>query len=203
VTSNQIEVVGSATRDVEPDEATWLAEVVVADADHRTAFDRCAERAAALFERLAPLGDATTGPIAVQPRLTHRHERSARNEAKASVSVRCPIATASDVARVAMEAGADRLRGPALTATSADAAQEDLLAEAVAAARRKAQRAADAAGRSLGQVLSVAEDHGRGEWVYAASASAESGDEPVHTLPIRPDAIRLSARVTVVVALID
>jgi uncharacterized protein YggE len=92
VAANQIEVVGSANRDVEPDQATWLAEVVVADADHRAAFDRCAERAAALVERLAPLGEASTGIVSVEPRLSPDRERWAGHEAKATVSVRCAVA---------------------------------------------------------------------------------------------------------------
>jgi uncharacterized protein YggE len=90
VAANQIEVVGSANRDVEPDQATWLAEVVVADADHRAAFDRCAERAAALVERLAPLGEASTGIVSVEPRLSPDRERWAGHEAKATVSVAAP-----------------------------------------------------------------------------------------------------------------
>jgi uncharacterized protein YggE len=82
VAADQIEVVGSANRDVEPDQATWLAEVVVADADHRAAFDRCAERAAALVERLAPLGEASTGIVSVEPRLSPDRERWAGHEAR-------------------------------------------------------------------------------------------------------------------------
>jgi uncharacterized protein YggE len=124
-------------------------------------------------------------------------------EARAGVSLHCSIAAAADAARAAMESGADRLHGPALRVSSVDAVAEELVAKAVAAARRKAQRAADAAGRSLGRVLSVAEEHDREEWAYAVSASGLADGERLHAPPVRPDALTLSARVTVVVALID
>jgi uncharacterized protein len=203
VAADQIEVVGSANRDVEPDQATWLAEVVVADADHRAAFDRCAERAAALVERLAPLGEASTGIVSVEPRLSPDRERWAGHEAKATVSVRCAVATVGEAARAAMESGADRLHGPVLTATDADAVREELLAEAVAMARRKAQRVADAAGRSVARVLSVSEDREVTVRPMAAVARFESGGGALHAPPVRPDALALSARVTLVVELVD
>jgi uncharacterized protein len=134
----------------------------------------------------------------VEPRWAPNEERWIGNEAKATVSVRCAIAAAGDAARAAMEAGADRLHGPMLTVTGADAVREELLGEAVAIARRKAQRVADAAGRSLGRVLSVTEEHHE-----PVRAAARMESFSLHAPPVRPDAPSLSAGVTLIVELVE
>jgi uncharacterized protein YggE len=56
-----------------------------------------------------------------------------------------------------MSAGADRLRGPQFEYHDAVEVGEELLAEAVADARRKADRLAAAAGRRLGAVRAIEE----------------------------------------------
>jgi len=56
-----------------------------------------------------------------------------------------------------MSAGADRLDGPQLEVRDRAGVEEELLGEAVAAARRKAEHVAAAAGRVLGRVVAVTE----------------------------------------------
>ena len=74
------------------------------------------------------------------------------------VTVEAALSEAGRASGVAMSAGADRLRGPLLRVSGQEAIAEELLRDAVAAARRKAEHLAQAAGRSLGPVISVAED---------------------------------------------
>jgi uncharacterized protein YggE len=78
-----------------------------------------------------------------------------------------------------MSAGADRLNGPALVVRDPGAVQEELLAEAVAIARRKAERLAAAAGRPLGGVVSVSDEdeHGGVPRLHAGAVAAFEGPQ--------------------------
>jgi uncharacterized protein YggE len=81
---------------------------------------------------------------------------------------------------------------------------EDLLGEAIEAARRKAERVAEAASRSLGGVVAVEEaPHGR--WEDAGSFEGEEIVEPMSASPARldlhPAEITLSASVRVTFSL--
>jgi uncharacterized protein YggE len=108
--------------------------------------------------------------------------------------VRADVDRAGEAAEGAMAAGADRLDGPRYVYDDAEAAREQLLDDAMADARRKAERLAAAAGRRLGRVQSVeTESDDR----HIVELSASSG----------PDVIAreqtVTAAVTVVFALED
>src|SRR4051794_10456055 len=112
--AHRVVVTGTATRRVDPDEAEWVLRVVDRDQEQEVAFDRCAVRASAVAEALArEIGDearVTTRGVRVSPRWEGGHERGP--EATAEVRVITPVARAGEAARVAMEAGADRVEGP-------------------------------------------------------------------------------------------
>src|SRR3954464_532445 len=112
---NRITVSGRAERRLEPDVATWTLTVVAADAEARTAFDRCAERASAVVARLKAAADVATRDISVRPRYAFgEEEQQLGHEAQAVIVARAPVARAAEAADVAMAAGADRLEGPML-----------------------------------------------------------------------------------------
>ena len=71
--------------------------------------------------------------------------------------IRAAAARAGDVAQAAMAAGADRLHGPRFEYDDADGVRGELLGEAVADARGKAERLAAAGGRRLGAVRQIEE----------------------------------------------
>ena len=150
-----VSVTGSAERAVAPGTATWRAEAVESDADPRAAFERCSRRLNALVERLAPVGEVATEAVVVQPRFEARGTAGA--EAIGAVRVRSPADRAADVAQAAMAAGADRLYGPRFEYDRATEVRGELLGEAVADARAKAERLAAAAGRRLGAVQAIEE----------------------------------------------
>ena len=155
MTDDRVTVCGLASRGVAPDTATWRAEAVETDDDPRAAFDRCTSRLNALVERLAAVGDVSTDSVRVEPRWEENGPGG--TQAIGAVQVRCPAAMAGEVAPAAMSAGADRLRGPVFEYDDAVGVGEELLAEAVADARRKADRLAAAAGRRLGAVRAIEE----------------------------------------------
>ena len=187
MTGDHVTVGGAASRAVAPGTATWRAETVEADDDPRAAFERCSARLNALVERLAAVGEVATEAVVVQPRFEERGP-----EAVGAVRVRCPAERAGEVAQAAMAAGANRLHGPQFEYEVEDAVREDLLADAVAHARRKAERLASAAGRRLGPVRSVAESHER-DVVELAAIGPD----------VRPRDQTVTANVTVVFGLED
>ncbi len=100
-----------------------------------------------------------------------------------------------------MSAGADRLDGPALEVRGRITIAEELLADAVAAACRKAERIASAAGRRLGHVVSVAEDDDG--VVYGRHRSAMSVGGGWDGPELEPSDARIAATVQVVFTLED
>jgi uncharacterized protein len=186
VTDDRVTVTGAASRSVAPETATWRAEAVEADDDPRAAFERCGVRLGGLVERLAAVGEVSTDAVVVQPRW--RDDGPAGAEAIGAVRVRCPAVRAGEVAQAAMAAGADRLHGPRFEYEGERAAREELLGEAVADARRKAERLAAAAGRRLGAVRSIDESDDR----EIIAMSASGGPD------VRPREQQVTASLTVV-----
>jgi uncharacterized protein len=197
VTDDHVTVTGTAERAVAPGAATWRAEAVEADDDPRAAFERCSSRLNALVERLDGLGEVATEAVVVQPRWDERGVAGGA-EAVGAVRVRASAARAGDVAQAAMAAGADRLHGPRFEYDDADGVRRELLGEAVADARGKAERLAAAGGRRLGPVRAIEEsgpERAPGPF-RAAAATVESPD-------VRPRELTVTAAVTVTFALTD
>jgi uncharacterized protein YggE len=142
-------------------------------------FERCGERLDALTRTLrsalADTAEIRTGAVTVRPQHDNRGRPTARVDAWGEVVIDVPLAEAGRAAGAAMSAGADRLNGPALMVRDPGAIQEELLADAVAIARRKAERLAVAAGRPLGGVVSVSTDPGEDGYPRVHAAVAISG----------------------------
>lgn len=187
-----VTVTGSAQRAVAPGAATWRAEAVESDAEPRTAFERCSARLNGLVERLGAVGEVATEAVVVQPRFEAGSTAGA--EAIGAVRVRSPADRAADVAQAAMAAGADRLHGPRFEYERESEVRGELLGEAVADARGKAERLAVAAGRRLGAVQAISEDGPEGAPGPMRVAASEAPD-------VRPRELVVTATVTVVFAL--
>jgi uncharacterized protein YggE len=193
VTDDHVTVTGTAERAVAPGAATWRAEAVEADDDPRAAFERCSSRLNALVERLDGLGEVATEAVVVQPRWAEGGAAGA--EAIGAVRVRAAAGRAGDVAQAAMAAGADRLHGPRFEYDDAEGVRRELLAEAVADARGKAELLAAAGGRRLGTVRAIEEagpERAPGPVRMAAVSDAPD---------VRPRELTVTAAVTVVFAL--
>ncbi len=174
--SDHVKVTGSASRSLTPDGVVWRADAVERDKDPRAAFARCTERLNELTARLGAVGDVSTSAIAVQPEWDEDDdgERSRGVEAIGGVRVRVGVDRAGEVAQAAMQAGAARLRGPEFVYDGEAAAREELLGEAMAHARGRAERLAAAAERRLGRVIWVdaTEDERHYGAVFASSGAA-------------------------------
>jgi uncharacterized protein YggE len=194
VTDDHVTVTGTAQRAVAPGAATWRAEAVESDDDPRRAFERCSARLNALVERLDGLGEVATEAVVVQPRWEERGPAGA--EAVGAVRVRAAASRAGDVAQAAMAAGADRLHGPRFEYDDSGGVHSELLGEAVADARAKAERLAAAAGRRVGVVRQI---HEAGPERAPAPHRVVAADVP----DVRPSELTVTATLTVVFALTD
>jgi uncharacterized protein YggE len=175
---DRVRVSATARRAVPADRAVWTLAVAEAGEVPAETFERCGERldalTRALRSALADTAEIRTGAVTVRAQHDDHGRPTARVDASGQVVVDVPLAEAGRAAGAAMAAGADRLNGPALVVRDPGAIEEELLSDAVAIARRKAERLAAAAGRPLGGVVSVSSDldeDGHPHAVYAMAAA--------------------------------
>jgi uncharacterized protein YggE len=199
---HRIEVTGTATRRVDPDQVAWVIQVVEREGDEQMVFERCALRAntvtEALEAALADEGQIKPRGVRLAARWDARRQREEGVQAEATIGVTTPVGRAGEAARVAMDAGADRVEGPRFIVSDAVERREGLIGEAVEVARRKAERAATAAGRGLGPAAVIVEGAERGDWRFAhdgeaVAAAGGGGVDP----RVEPDEQILSATVRV------
>jgi len=98
-----------------------------------------------------------------------------------------------------MAAGADRLEGPVLDVRDAEAAELEALADALANARRRAERLAAAAGRPLGGVISIEADGAHGPPRTRARLEAQA----LISMPVEPGELAIAGDVVAMFALED
>jgi uncharacterized protein len=203
---DRIEVQGVAHRSVAADRARWSLVVVESGDVPADAFARAGERLDALTrglrDALGDIADVHTGALTVSPEHDERGRRRGVVEVSGRVTLDVPLSEAGRAADAAMSAGADHLSGPKLRVRDSEALAEGLSGEAVAAARRKAETLAAAAGRRLGRVVSVS-DESRGPipatigFFESAPASRRSGPD------LAPEDAEIVTSVRVVFALED
>jgi uncharacterized protein YggE len=186
-----------ATREIPIERAEWHLVIRVADASPREAFARCTEKLNALAETLRGAGEVTTGPVEVDVDHDHRGRQVPNRQiAYATLTVAGPVERAGELAEAAMGAGADGLSGPELHSADPAGLDEELLAEAVRAARRRGETMAAAAGRRLGAAVAISDGTVMGDY-ERATAVAASGPA------VAPRARRVRADVKVAFELLD
>lgn len=203
---HRVTVTGRAKRTVVPDRIEWQLTVVEQHSDEGKAYARGTERANALIEALRGVvgddGVIKTTQQSLQPAWDDRHRKRVGHVATTSVQVRVPVEGAGEVMARVMEVGADQVYGASFSISDRDAIVEELLGDAVEVARRKADRLASAAGRSLGQALRIEEDED--EYAIAAAEFAPqarmalAGGEAAPPPQVEAGEEELAASVTVV-----
>lgn len=198
---------GSARRSVAPDVATLRLVVLELDADQRAAFERCGPRMNDVVARLRTLvggdGQVTTGTLRVErywEEVAEEEHGPDVHAAAGHIAVECTPALAAPVVSEAMALGVDEVDGPQHSVRDPSAVLEELLGEAVAAARRKAERLAQAAERSLGGIVAVEESF-RGGWDDYGGVHEAAGAAGPPDVTFRPAELTLAATVRVTFAL--
>jgi uncharacterized protein YggE len=200
--NERVLVYGTASRSVAPDVATLDVSVKEVDSDPGAAFERCVPRLNEVVARLSALvggdGRVTTGNVGVHQDY-EREEKGLRyfHVASGEVAVECQPALA---ARVMSQSAALRADGVSLRYSVRDPfrVREELLAVAVGTARRKAERLAQAAERSLGATVGV-EERSSDSW-QDDYGGLELRSGPVH-LELQPADVALVVSVRVTFAL--
>lgn len=175
-----IVVSGKAERKVQPDRARWSISVGTDAQSEREAFNECSRRASELMDRLRAVvgddGEVATAYVRVAPRWEAARKRYVGYEASTTVTASSPVQLAGKVAQEAMGEATGRISGPGFEVSDEEPVKDELLASAVRAARTKAERLAEAAGRELGRIVSVRErglEEGRGGEVYVTAMSLD------------------------------
>jgi len=183
--AHSVTVAGRAERRVAPDRARWWITLGAVDAVEREAMGRCTVQASNLIAGIRRVaGDATelsTAQVCLSPHFDAERKRHAGFDASVTVEVVCELELAGAVAGQAMSAGAQRINGPEFEIAEPEPLRLGLLADAVGAARAKAERLAGAADRELGRVLSISErgvEHrGGGGFLVDRLASADADSQ--------------------------
>ena len=160
----QITVVGTATREVEPDRATLSVGVTTERTNPAEAMNENAKAAKAIVDAIEATGverrDIRTSTLSLSPVYTQGSAttpsiiRSYRASNQVSVTLRKIDAVGALIGKLA-EKGVTNISGPSFEVSSADKIIDELRAEAAKNARRKAEMLAAALDVKVGRVLDV------------------------------------------------
>lgn len=208
--TRQITVTGTGQVDLSPDMATVRIGVTQQDEAAAEALQQTSDALAAMLERLAELGvaerDVQTSGLTLNPVWRDRPDSPGPQgqpepwgfEASNMVTVRLrDLDRLGAVLDALVSDGANRLDGVSFGLQEPEAAQDEARRLAVAEARRKAELYAEAAGVTLGQVVSISEagaNRPRPQMMEMASMRADS-------VPVAAGEVAIEAAVQLVFAL--
>lgn len=201
----QITVTGEGRAAAVPDMATVTLGVTAQDADAGAAMAETNRVAGAILDRLEGMGiearDRQTSDLGLQPVWSNYRDDRAQEitgyEASNRLTVRVrDLAQLGDVLGAVTEDGANRLSGLSFGLQDPDPVEEEARRDAVADAMQRARVLAEAAGVTLGPVLSISESGGG--YAPEPMMMMEARDKSV---PVAAGETVLAARVTMVFSL--
>lgn len=198
--ANTVTASGSGTTQVAPDMAEMSFGVTTMSSNAKSALDNASKVARQIASAVKKQGvadeDIQTRDVSVYPQTTDQNGRQVITGYQASLSVQVKardISKLGEIISAANDAGANTISGPAFTIDDPAPARATAIEEAVADARKSAEAMAKAAGRSVGEVLSISSsDVGTVAGpVYDRALAAEG-------VPIEPGQLDITANVVVV-----
>jgi uncharacterized protein len=199
-TGDTVTVEGTGTVTAVPDQAEFDFTVQTKGTTAAAALSRNATDTKAVIAAVEGAGVAAaniqTTQVSLNPVMSNDGTSIVGYTASDSIAVtKLAIAKAGSVVDAGVAAGANGVSGPSLTVSTQDALYDSALKAAVAQAKSKAQALADAAGRTLGGVVSIVEGGGQSPLPFAVGAPAKD------STPIQPGTEDVQATVTVTYAL--
>jgi uncharacterized protein len=193
---------GTGTSQAVPDTAEMSFGVTTTSPNAKTALEeasKAAEQIAAAVKKQGVAGeDIQTQDVSVYPRTVDQNGKQVITGYQASLSVTVKVRDISKLGEVisaANAAGANDISGPSFTVADPAPARAKAIDEAVADARKSAEAMAKAAGKSVGDVLSMSSsDAGSVPMAFSASGAAGSAK----SVPIEPGQLDIAANVVVV-----
>lgn len=204
---NTITASGSGTVSSVPDQAVMSFGVTVQAKDAKRALDQVSANAEKVSSAIKGAGvaekDIQTANVSIDPQYANTSSANPPIVGySASLSVTAKVrdlATLSDVIGVATKAGATNVSGPTFSIAEDSAVHASAVQKAVDNARRMAAAMAKAAGKSVGDVVSVTSNDVSGvppmPVTYGAAAAKDIA------VPIEPGQLDITTNVTVVFAL--
>jgi uncharacterized protein len=198
--TSTVTVTGTGTVSAVPDQASFSFTVQTKAATAAAALSRNATVTRGVISAIedagVPEADIQTSQVSLDPVTSNDGTSIVAFTASDSISVtKLAIAKAGAVVDAAVGAGATDVSGPSLEISSQDAIYAKALKAAVAQAKAKAQALADAAGLSLGAVVTIVEGGGVAVPLPFAQGAAKD------VTPIEPGTQAVQATVTVTFAL--
>ncbi|TNF57350.1 MAG: DUF541 domain-containing protein [Rhodobacteraceae bacterium] len=204
----QISVTGEGQVEAVPDMALISVGVEADDPGARAAMDRAAAGAQAVLAALAAAGiearDIQTGQVMLNPVWDHRTDPDAAPRVtgfRAVISMNLRLRDLDKLGPVldaVVGDGANRLGGLSFAVADPDPLMAQARALAVRDAMARARQMADAAGVTLGEVLSISEHGGGARPMMMGMAEARASD-----IPVAAGEVSLSANVSMVFAIAE
>ncbi len=197
---------GTGTTQAAPDTAEMYFGVTTTAADAKKALDDASAAAEQIISAVKKQGiaaeDIQTQDVSVYPQSAEQDGKQVITGYQASLSVRVKvrdIARLGEVISAANAAGSNSIGGPSFTVADPAPFRAKAIDEAVADARRTAEAMARAAGKSVGEVLSISSsDVGPVPVMYGAADTAAGAAK----VPIEPGQLDITANVVVVFELL-
>ena len=201
--ANTVTASGLGTTQAAPDTAEMSFGVTTMSSNAKSALDdasKSAEQIASAVKKQGIAGeDIQTRDVSVYPQTVDQDGKQVITGYQASLSVQVKvrdIAKLGEIISAANAAGANDISGPTFTIDDPTPARAKAIDEAVADARKSAEAMATAAGKSVGEVLSMSSsDVGLVPGpMYSTSDMAGAARE----VPIEPGQLDITASVVVV-----
>jgi uncharacterized protein YggE len=204
---NTVTAPGSGTVSSAPDQAVMSFGVSAQAKDAKAALDAVSAKADKVGSAIKGAGvadkDIQTANVSINPQYDNNSKSSnppiIGYQASLSVTAKVrDLASLSKVIGVATAAGIDNVNGPTFSIADDSPQQGKAIQKAVDDARRTAESMAKAAGKSVGQVVSItAEPSATGVRPLAYGTYAPMADA-TKAVPIEPGQLDVNANVTVV-----
>lgn len=186
-----------------PDTAEMTFGATAYSNDSRKALEEASKLSAAINAAVKDAGvteeDIQTANVSVYPEYSYEGDKPSVTGYRATVSVRAKIrdmASIGDVIGAASAAGANEINGPAFTLTDDEEKRGEAIELAVADARVRAESMAKAAGKKVGDVLSISEAGVNVPVLYDSVRTLAAGE--ALAVPIETGELEVTANVTVV-----
>lgn len=198
--TSTVTVTGNGTVTAVPDQASFSFTVQTKAATAAAALARNGNDTKAVIAAVeaagVPEASIQTAQVSLDPVVSNDGTSIVAYTAFDTITVtKLAIAKAGSIVDAAVGAGATDVSGPSLELSAQDALYNKALKDAVANAKSKAQALADAAGRSLGEVVSIVEGGGAVPVPFPVGATKDA------STPIEPGTQDVQATVTVTYAL--
>ncbi len=204
--TNTVTASGTGTTQGTPDTAEMYFGVTTTSADAKTALDEASRAAEQIVAAVKKQGiaaeDIQTQDVSVYPQSAEQDGKQVITGYQASLSVLVKvrdIAKLGDVIAAANDAGSNSISGPSFTIADPTPYRAKAIDEAVADARKTAEAMAAAAGKTVGDVLSMSSSD-VGALPMAMYGASDAGGAA--KVPIEPGQLDITANVVVVFELL-